>query len=92
MRTICKESQNRSLPVGPLWTRMQMTKKEPTEERKDKNRDLDPAFPHYESRSRQSLRQKPVDDSFFFESELAEHASVRIDDRRDARVGGAHDR
>src|SRR4029079_18813442 len=49
-------------------------------------------FPHYESRNRQSLGQKPVDDSFFLESKLAEHASVRIDNRRNACVGGAHHR
>ena len=87
-----QESQNRSLPVGPLWTHMQLTKKEPSEKRKYKNRNLDPAFPHYESRNRQSLGQKPVDNSFFLESELAEHASVRIDNRRNACVGGAHHR
>src|SRR5215831_4633970 len=56
------------------------------------NQEFDPASPAREGRGRQGKRQKPIDHALPFQAERRKHAPVWIDDRRDARIGGAHHR
>src|SRR4029077_14083431 len=78
--------------IGSLWYRDRQRRCKPAGDGKDENQEFDPKSKPHERRARQGRRQNAVDDSLFLQTELGQHASVRIDDSRDASVGGVYHR
>ena len=67
-------------------------KSDPAAERKYENQYFDQSSPAHIGGGRQRPRQHAVDNAFLLEPERGNDAPIRIDDRRDAGIGGAHDR